>query len=442
MQRPGLMRFFAVTACLSLASCASEEERSGMSIVSETASGATRIDTVQWGSGPDTKFSTVHGNSLRATLPQRTIFVRRVDGVFMGISNFGAQANRVPTPAHTIGAAYAYSMFHQIDERSKEFFRNKPLSPGTNALKFMGHLRLDPKDPAWNASRVAAALGQLPGVHVFDYSKVFDLPPDGLWDYVRSNTAFTKANILAAARAQAARVMAVEGDERPPLAIFYLATHGAVGPDGRRYAMAADSIEGDLSTWISYQELAAAFEMPFDMSRAVAAMMIVDTCLTGEFTESEEIRDVPPEGVVLLAAAAPGQYSWHWTEASEIRLLEGSVGSGLFQRKLEPRDLSYYSTMSVLPFAAAHTLKVVENDMDEDCEGAAHEAVVVVTSVHFIKWIVDRVPELASSARGKTERVQTAESLAGKVTSGTVQFDLEQFPERFALFGVPCVSRR
>jgi hypothetical protein len=353
-----------------------------------------------------------------------------VDGLFIGISNFDPIANRLPTPAHALGAALAYSLFHQVAARSS----NQDASP----LKLWAILRLNPEDQTLRASEVYSALDSLPGVAPWEYSKGFDTLKDHMFDYLRSDSPQTRASILETIRAQAQRVRSHRPAERP-LAILYLATHGMLGNDGTRYAMASDSNENDPTTWISYQEIADAFANLDDPEHPISVIIILDTCLVNEHSRLTAAPLRVPPSVMFISAAAPGQYSWHWTEANESLLLKGSVGSGLLRRRLTPADLSYYSSLSVVPVAMAAGVSEKEHLAYAMCGSNPTRPSWRTTSYDLAISIKSGVPRFVGQLEENTQAaVQSVDIMMDTHTAQSLSDAAADSSPQLRLFNFAC----
>ena len=436
-----LSRVLVLSTCAVLISgCVTQSETRTVSRISIDKDGRTTIDSTSTGTRGDTETKYIFGKTIDEFIPKRINLAKPVDGVFIGVSNFGEQARKIPTPAHAIGAAFAYSLFFNAARRTPSD-NNGGINTiggvaviGSSRVELRADLRLDPIDPTWKARDVASLLDRL-GVGVYPYSPVFSLPHDRLWPYIQSEEPLNKANILQLAREQARR-LSLKGEKERPVGVFYLATHGRLGSNGARYALAADSVADDISTWISYQEIVDIFKNVFNPYLPVSVIVLFDTCLSGDVPESGAQALSPPEGMMVLAAAAPGEYSWHWTQITEIELVKATSGMGIFKREAAAADLSYYSTVSVMPVAAGHALR----QMEAECALNPTNALEGITSVDFVRALGFLVPELAKRRTGSVTALQTAELFLGRVTATHVQFDLPVSPERYVLFALNCVD--
>jgi hypothetical protein len=118
-----------------------------------------------------------------------------VDGVFIGVSNFGERADKIPTPANAVGAAFIYSLFlnaaqqtlpdSQVGFNASHYVaaisdkvpvigdsRVEPAGRGDgwvdrddyvvviggSRVELFADLRLDPIDPLWKAREVTSLL--------------------------------------------------------------------------------------------------------------------------------------------------------------------------------------------------------------------------------------------------------------------------------------------
>jgi hypothetical protein len=385
---------------------------------------------------PDAMTKILRRTSITGQLPRTVLLGSQIDGLFIGISNYEPAAERAPMPAHAIAAAFAYSLFKQAADRTAQYDDGAGASKST----LMTDLRLDPKDASWDADNVSATLSLLPDVPLNRYDKGAVLPSDNLWPYLKSAQRLSKAAILAAAREQAARI-ARSSAYGHPIAIFYLATHGAIGPENKAYAMAADSVDGDLSTWISYQELADVLAPSDPSGPPISAILLFDTCLTGPHPDSDATGLSPPPGVEILTAAAPGQYSWHWRETFNApRITEATKGSGLSRQNLKLPAESYYYSLSVLPLAAAHALRTLELQTKKECEENETHRVATVTSVDWLKDTTEEIDMWSAAAqmRNAKEPYQTTQIFMAPTTAAEVEQMYASNPRIFKLFKFSC----
>jgi hypothetical protein len=386
---------------VALCSCSSERVSTTTSFIAHN-----EIDnkTTVWSSTDGKRTSSYQyriKDEIHAALPQNTRNAHPIDGVFVGVSNYGDRPWPIPTPAHAVGAAIMYSVFLSAAARSESGSMDYSISGGVadirdTHLELAADLRLDPIDPTWSARDIATLLGELRGIRINGYVRSATLPKDGLWPYLQTTTSLTKNEILGLADAQATRVAAAgRGRKDAPLAIFYLATHGAIDSEGHRYAMAADSVADDFSTWISYGELLERFAVRKGGARQTPTIVIFDTCLTGNSDTGSHSELVLPPGITMLASASPGEYSWHWKQATDYEILwsEKAKGWSVFNstERTGPRRIRYYVTMSVVPFAAAAVLR----ELEDRCGQPSPQDDTRLTAGGFLTRIEQLVPGLA-----------------------------------------------
>jgi hypothetical protein len=401
--------------------------------------------TTQVGNQPDHVHTFTHSNlgqeelvaevgtTLVDRLPYRSAVFHPVDAVFIGVSNFSAASGKVPAPAHAIGASYMHALFSAaVDRQPLDETTHKPTIAhqeiGRSLLSLYTDLRLDPRDPAWHAADVALVL-DLIEEPVHDYPRGAPLDADGLWAYTGAREALTKARILQIAHEQADGLARSEGPQAR-VAIFYLASHGRIGPDGRRYAMAADSTR-DLSTWIAYDEIADLFKGTRDGELKLSAIVLFDTCLEGHPAATPVAPYTPPPGTVVVAAAAPGQYSWHWSKQTPVQLLKDEKSGAWSHRKSPPADLSFYSSMSVLPIALATAIQ--QREVRCERQPSPERLLRGISALEALDAAVELVPVLADSA---DEQRQTAQMSISDATVATVNANSGR-PEN-VVFALPC----
>lgn len=389
--------------------------------------------------------------SILAAMPKKMPLARPVDGLFIGISNFGAEGP-IPTPAHTIGAGLMYRIFHDATARSSgpaqesnsanPFDNSQDLT--NSSLRIMGDLRLDPLDPDWRAKDVTLFLEHINYPGLYAYSSVFEHKAGALWPIVQGKP-LTKARVMAAIKEQAERLgrRAKNGSSKAE-GILYLATHGVLGPDGTRFALAFDSTATVPTSMISYQEIVDAYVETVGSDQPVKVLIILDTCLGASDNDpGTQVKAIPlqlPMSIALLSAASPGQYAYHWIQAAGLMVNEMTWGIGPLRRKVTNRDLRYFQTMSAVPIALLAGLRRVERFCVEDEKSQP----AVATPRDLGKIVEDMVPYLIQE--GNVAGRQDAELLVSSsyeildsyAEMSMSRRDLLQYRLREAVFFTGC----
>lgn len=157
--------------------------------------------------------------------------------------------------------------------------------------------------------------------------------------------------------------------------VIYVAAHGGIGNDGKKYILPADAKPGRHDTWISYED----FLEPVNtyIRNAVqnqndrpspTALVVLDTCQNPIEGQVDHIVPTPssPAGVYVVESTSPGQYAFHWTHTRadfefERSKVEESGFSFSFPPDLTPDNnfeipdsvkQSFQSRMSVFSLAA------------------------------------------------------------------------------------------
>jgi hypothetical protein len=430
----GSPRLPALVAAALLASCAAEPAREvTVGLTTEVGDRADHVHTFTNTARGQEEVEAAVGTTLVDRLPFRAAVFHPVDAVFIGVSNFSAASGKVPAPAHAIGAGYVHALFREAVERQpRDEATGRPTIAhqeiGSSQLRLFTDLRLDPLDTAWHADDVALVLDLLEE-RVNDYPRGAPVDADGLWAFTGTREPLSKQRILEIARQQADALGRREGPQAR-IAVFYLASHGRLGPDGRRYAMAADSTR-DLSTWIRYDEIADLFKGTHDGRIKVSAIVLFDTCLESQDASVEVAPYTPPPGTIVVAAAAPGQYSWHWSRQTPVQLLKDEKSRGLFTHKSAPADVSFYSSMSVLPIALATAIQ--QREIDCARHPYPDQRLRGVSAFEALNAAVALVPDLADSS---DDRRQTAQMFVARETGDA--FDAVGDKTENVVFAMPC----
>jgi hypothetical protein len=420
-----------------LSACTTTESTRTVSTIRVDENGHYHVDSVTEDHRGKLETTITLGDEFARFVPRRVWLARPVDGVFIGVSNFDDTANRVPSPGHAIGAAFAYSLFRSAAGRRPTGAEHIPLplrSAKEDKLEFVAELRLDPIDPSWHAAEVNKVLRGLQ-VGTFEYDPFFDLPKDRMWPYIKREQRLTRAEILRLAREQAQR-MRSNGKRPRRLGVFYVATHGLLGPDGQPYLIAADSLPDDPRTWISYQQILDLYAVDPAASYPITMLFLFDTCLTGEVSDNHAAGLQIPNGAMVITAAAPGQYSWQWRQKSELKVHKANRNGRTLVDGASPVDMSSYTTMSVLPVAMGRTLR----RMDHACQEHPKNEYGVLTLPDLGNLIVELVPKMATEHKTRNTVVQHANMLVSDMTSAVADYVGMVAEENMdnVLFGIDC----
>jgi WD40 repeat protein len=209
------------------------------------------------------------------------------------------------------------------------------------------------------------------------------------------------------------------------LLVVYVSAHGRLGPASRPYILSADADATDPSTWISYDE----FLEPLrgflgDVSSSRKRVVIVfDTCQVASDvgTPPQQAQVAAAPGLTVVHAAAPGQYSWHWTATEDVSGFQ-TVGKEVrwgippppkAQRGAIEKRLA--TNMSVLPLASQCELHDLLGRRDEPV--ARGIATREIDDRAWLELIVERsqrilaeIPEVRETGRRQTISVYRNES--------------------------------
>ena len=362
--------------------------------------------TITGASGP---FDQLRTNQAVLNLP--------VSGLFVGVSNYADHPELKSTPAHAIGAMLAQELFLRTKTVQNWRSAGEFAVHGANELQLVTSLRMRPADQKQLFPGLVATFTSI--IHqypVFDYSDrdwrtrqdsaytSTKLNEDGTFNYLGTDKYVTRSRLMASVREHANRLktgevirnptpnsgeffsftftqggasvdMADKAEEKlPRVAVLYIATHGAIGSDGRDYIAVADSVHDDPSTWVAVDDiLQPYFEAARSTSpRNLQLLLIVDACRT--FGDIAAKRTEPvgpiPTNVTLMQTTSPGRYAFHWINKKSSRITVESHTTGLLSsRRTIPEgvqfDVDFGSYMSAFPLAAHIALREKIADGEE-----------------------------------------------------------------------------
>lgn len=260
-----------------------------------------------------------------------------VAGMFVGVSKYGDEARVYSTAAHRVGAVAFHSPFRVAANNSPEELGNAV------ALHVLVDLYRPPDAQTWIHPARAFAGGW----------GASDEP------VTRERIAETLEKTLAAGET-------LHTEHGRVLLVIYVAAHGWIHSDGEAYVVPADGDANAPETWISYRSLigAAADFVGGDLDAGRRALVVLDAC---QFERHEGVSHDPvpaPPGVLVVRAAAPGQYAWHWTSTSTAtQEIYGTTGYRI-SFPVKPRgpergviEREAHSKMSVVPIGTECGLK-------------------------------------------------------------------------------------
>lgn len=163
--------------------------------------------------------------------------------------------------------------------------------------------------------------------------------------------------------------------------VVYVAAHGWIGPDGRKYLLPSDADASNPGTWIAYDDLLGPVETyltspstgggrVFNPKRG--ATVIFDTCQTR--LESAQKTPVVTsaenlDNLTVIESTSPGEYAWQWTgnfTAYESTTSNKTTKQFGFTHSERPKDTQtksdYLTRMSMFPYASQWALNVLIKD--------------------------------------------------------------------------------
>lgn len=292
-------------------------------------------------------------------------------GLFIGISHFRGD-KILGTPAHALAAAVmAEPFFHAARSAAAD----TPVFAELRAPVY-AYTRDDVGRRVHSSLRRLHALG-LSWAHTsgWDDEQYLELALDGVagfsedpirssrWADRKSERFVPRESLLSLVDAAAAKAAELRRDRRAAILVVYLSSHGWIGPDGRQYIAPSDADPDRPASWVAYEEI-------LDRLKTAQAgglsdgdphdtLVFFDACQF-KLEGATELRPIQaPPGTVVVTAAAPGQYSYHWARKEELGW--GSTDVSSERRfgfpKPPPRAargpfvLEFLAKMSVIPRA-------------------------------------------------------------------------------------------
>lgn len=191
----------------------------------------------------------------------------------------------------------------------------------------LADLRMDPCDPL--TLGVVHHLANLSGTYYLlnryeTKRHRQSLNKDHSWNYLGEGQLITKDRIFRSLEDIIQRAEKRYSEEDEVRLIIYISAHGWIGKDGNKYIIPADANADDSTSWIAYEELLAPI-YEFIANRAPnkfkQAVVIFDACQIQRYnnvTVTENPKNMYPPEVIVVNAASPGQYVWHWTRNQKI----------------------------------------------------------------------------------------------------------------------------
>jgi hypothetical protein len=198
--------------------------------------------------------------------------------------------------------------------------------------------------------------------------------------------------------------------------VVYVAAHGWLGPDGRKYFLPSDAVASEPGTWIGFDEFLKPirdFVSVFAPNRA--AIVVFDTCQVrlGSAAQSGNDPLKGPEGLVVIESTSPGEYAWHWTGHMDSSVTRTTVKkkwrSTRNGKPVESAESTTVSArMSIFPIASQWALSSLIDA--KRTEASPDERVITIDNWIFnvqsaMKELLRNIPDVA-----KTGHVQEIQS--------------------------------
>ena len=385
--------------CVALTACETTQSET-TSFITVNPDGTLRADSLRRSGLSTDKTLVVVPPSIIRQFPESIKLAQPIKALVIGISNYDAAT--ITSPSHTIGASLMEGLLRSIVGRSTDV--------AGSSVAFLGDLRLDPLDPAWGAEEVTQYLKGIGQDRVYGYSKVFSHRKGELWPIIQGEK-LTKSKVIDSIKKHALSLMRGKSH-----GVLYIATHGILGSDGKRYAMATDSRQDQFASMLGYDEVVAIYQDAFGSDVRSRVTIIFDTCLafSSDESEVEAARLDLPLAVMVVSATAPGQSSYYWSQTAGLQLLNATRSFGPFSRTVSNKDLRYFRTMSVVPVALMRALKLAEISCSKDKTSLPAN----ITDRELGALLSEAISQTAkASARGSAERQQDSEYLESSLHS-------------------------
>jgi len=185
----------------------------------------------------------------------------------------------------------------------------------------------------------------------------------------------TRERIFSTLRTAIQKAKNTAPSQRATILVVYVAAHGWIGPDGRKYLLPSDADASNPGTWIAYDDLLAPIATYLTLpsssgARAFnpkrGAIVIFDTCQTP--LESAQKTPVVTsaenlDNLTVIESTSPGEPAWHWTgnvHATDYTTSNKSTTRFGITDNKQPKHTetkSDYSTrMSMFPYASQWAL--------------------------------------------------------------------------------------
>ena len=304
-----------------------------------TVNGARKRDTTAICSTPG--FSGVLPKSARIDVP--------IDVISIGVSQFDKPAGVVTTPAHTISAVLLSKTFAELrtnaltgDDRLRYSIESTSYTSKDSRIIEMARLALAPNDSSLPVEDTAKALTELRPLPITP--AMVGHRPSEPWFY-QQGLPVTKERFHSALLEQSARVR----DRRTPFVMLYVASHGVSTADGESFFYLYDSVKGDSDSMVAFSKVIEHYSSLARQNPGTIFIVVFDTCQTvmGKEADSMGRAKLPagPSNLLIVSAASPGEYAWHWRLARATRAMKFKEG----QRPDQPSESSVPWYLSTAP---------------------------------------------------------------------------------------------
>jgi hypothetical protein len=395
-------------------------------------------------------------------------------GLFVGVSDYGEEAKLWSTPAHSIGAALFRAPFVFALRNAQLHSTRVGESRDTIQAKLtlLADLRVDPTTSLGASTihmlkKIDAIKMQIRGV---EYGTDEPIEP-GPQPYLGDGEPVTRSRIMSALHDTIENAQFLPVDTNL-IFLLYISAHGWIGPDGKPYLLPADADYDDPNTWIAYEDLVnpiadllldLEFEHPtlLDAEKASPiAILVLDTCQTPRPDAPPLPKDLDlqgPPGIFLVQTTSPGQYAWHWSNATRVvgettAHREVRFGFPKFppRAKRGPIDEEFSSTMSAFPLASLCALSEFSQSSGdassdrEPAEGSVIEDMVQNKTnedqiFSVLDWLgytggaldqlISQIPEVKESGMGQEMQVYGSSSDDAVLNTPVVKYFTKEATE-------------
>lgn len=345
-----------------------------------------------------------------------------VNGLFVGVSDYGEIAGQVQQPGHFVGAAAMYQTLVAMAQRqpsawSQNYYSSadgKVTISGKNRLQLIGNLGLGAPEQDELTLSVLQALDDL-SFFPQDVPSSLMFPGPG-WSFSR-RVPLTRERFWTKVgeHVRSAKEQPVDPG-KPSLVIVYIAAHGMIDATGRPFLLFHDAVRDDPSTWVSYESVLDRYRELQGKPNSIL-LFIFDSCEVGATDPPEDTELVigtafTRPGTVVVTSSSPGEPSWLLMGDAHVYSRVQSVpergspvaraSSARDSRQIRSIDIRTQPEMSALPVAAMSIL----HDLSETSPEAGERSLSLQSWIESLPGTVNRLLQTGDPLRPRSQEVR------------------------------------